>query len=103
MKIGLIDADSKIPNLALMKLSAYHKFIGNEVILNPSSPIGLDKAYCSVIFEKNRHKAEVLRTVFPDIEFGGTGWDLKTELPAHIENIYGLITVYIVSKRFTRA
>ena len=25
MKIGLINIDSKIPNLALMKISAYHK------------------------------------------------------------------------------
>ncbi len=34
MKILLIDVDSKIPNLALMKLSAYHKSKDNEVYLN---------------------------------------------------------------------
>ena len=31
MKIGLIDVDSIIPNLALMKLSAYHRSKGNQV------------------------------------------------------------------------
>ena len=30
MKICLIDADSTIPNLALMKLSAFHKSLGDE-------------------------------------------------------------------------
>ena len=29
MKIGLINIDSKIPNLALMKISAYHKAKGD--------------------------------------------------------------------------
>ena len=29
--IGLIDIDSKIPNLALMKISSYYKSIGEEV------------------------------------------------------------------------
>ena len=29
--IGLIDVDSKIPNLALMKLSTYYKSIGETV------------------------------------------------------------------------
>ena len=29
MKIGLLDVDSKIPNLALMKISAWHKLRGD--------------------------------------------------------------------------
>jgi len=31
LRIVLIDVDSKIPNLALMKLSAYHKARGDQV------------------------------------------------------------------------
>ena len=31
MTIGLIDIDSKIPNLALMKISNYYKNIGEQV------------------------------------------------------------------------
>jgi hypothetical protein len=33
MNILLVDVDSKIPNLALMKLSAWHKAKGNQVVL----------------------------------------------------------------------
>jgi hypothetical protein len=31
MKIGLLSVDSSYPNLALMKISAYHKQRGDEV------------------------------------------------------------------------
>ena len=31
MKIGLLDVDSKIPNLALMKISQWHKQQGHKV------------------------------------------------------------------------
>ena len=50
MRISLIDVDSKIPNLALMKLSAYHKQKGNQVGFNISDP---DQVYVSCIFKKN--------------------------------------------------
>ena len=33
MQVALIDVDSKIPNVALMKLSAYHKNLGDDVKL----------------------------------------------------------------------
>jgi len=81
----LIDFDGKIVNLALMKLSTYYKSKGYEVVLNPMSPSGLAKVHCSVLFEKNREKADKLRSLFPKIEFGGTGWDLTTTLPPEIE------------------
>ena len=36
MKIGIASIDSKIPNLALMKISAYHKSRGDRVeLFNP--------------------------------------------------------------------
>ena len=37
MKHLLIDFDSKIPNLALMKISAWVKLKGDEVFLNDDS------------------------------------------------------------------
>ena len=37
-KILLVDVDGKIPNLALMKLSAYHKAKGDEVGFNVRDP-----------------------------------------------------------------
>ena len=51
MKISLL-TDAPKHNLALMKLSAYHKSVGDEVLLNmPIIPC--DFSYASVLFEKN--------------------------------------------------
>lgn len=84
MKILLVDADSKIPNLALMKISAYHKAKGDIVGFDVSNP---DKVYCSIIFKKNRHLADGLQFFYPnaEIDIGGSGYDLKKVLPAEIE------------------
>ena len=44
MKVLLVDADSTIPNVALMKLSAYHKSQGDEVTLKEFRKITLTGA-----------------------------------------------------------
>ncbi|GAH85140.1 unnamed protein product, partial [marine sediment metagenome] len=77
MRILLIDIDSKIPNLALMKLSTWHKKQGVEVFLNDylCNP---DKVYVSCVFTKNAYKVKQLP--FENMEVGGSGWDLKKEL-----------------------
>lgn len=84
MNVLLIDTDSTIPNLALMKISAYHKSKGDVVGFNVTDP---DKVYCSIIFKKNRHKADGLRFLYPDAELdiGGSGYDLQKVLPPEIE------------------
>lgn len=84
MKIRLVDIDSKIPNIALMKLSAYYKARGDDVgfdIINP------DIVYASVIFKKNKHKVDGLRFFYPcaQIIVGGSGYDLHSKLPDEIE------------------
>ena len=85
MKVLLIDIDSTIPNLALMKICAYHKARGDEVGFSVTNP---DKVYASVIFKKNRHLVDGLRFYYPDaeIDIGGPGYDLGKTLPAEIEN-----------------
>ena len=103
-QIFLIDADSKIPNLALMKLSAYHKSIGDNVILHrlnmPYYPnkkkraydvpvYAYDKTYCSVIFEGNK---DFIRG--DGIVFGGTGACLRTKLQDEIENMEPDYSIY---------
>lgn len=60
MKVGLIDFDGKIPNLALMKISSFYKQQGAEVFLN-DIPQDVDKVYCSVLFTWNKSKATKLR------------------------------------------
>ena len=51
MKVGLVDVDSKIPNLALMKASAWHKAQGDEVKLYDPIMDEPDIVYASKIFD----------------------------------------------------
>lgn len=84
MKIGIASIDSKIPNLALMKISAYHKSWGDRVeLFNPLfSPY--DLVYASKVFTD---KPDDL--YLPDNTIkGGSGYDLKSVLPTEIESIY---------------
>lgn len=105
MKILLIDADSTIPNLALMKLSAYHKSLGDDVELTklnlPYYPnrkkthhridtSGYERVYCSVIFTGNREYIHG-----EGIIFGGTGTeDIMKCLPDYIENLQPDYSIY---------
>ena len=82
MKVGLFDIDGKIPNLALMKLSTWHKAHGDSVEL--SAPVfagGYDIAYASKVFTWTDAPG------MPDyVQTGGTGYDLTTTLPEEVEN-----------------
>jgi hypothetical protein len=89
--IGLIQIDGRLPNLALMKLSAYHKQQGDTVILmkdkEPSQRlIPFDKVYISCIFEDNKDIAVKISKQFPNSEIGGIGIN-SSKLPDEIEHI----------------
>lgn len=101
MKIGLIDYDGKIPNLALMKLSAYHKARGDEIYFG-SIPNDCDKVYCSVLFSWNRDKALHLRRAYPNIEFGGTGYDIEKKLPAEVDALTPDYDLYSTDEVYSR-
>jgi hypothetical protein len=78
MEIRLTHIDGKLPNLALMRLSAYHKARGDTVHftrgLSPSiDEPKYDRVYGSAIFEKSRPLAEALKREYPDAIIGGTG------------------------------
>lgn len=92
-KVLLIQVDGKMPNLALMKLSAYHKKQGDEVGFNVSNP---DIVYASVIFFQNRPNAEGIKTWYPDAEFhlGGPGLQEPNWLPDEIEHIMPDYSLY---------
>lgn len=94
MKIGLIDVDGhNFPNLALMKISAYHKSLGDTV--DWCVPLDhYDRVYQSKVFDD---------TYSPDIDWvpdadeiikGGTGYSLETVLPYEIEHIYPDYSLY---------
>jgi hypothetical protein len=96
MRIGLIDVDYRakrqekksvcFPNLALCKISAWHKSQGDEVVwYEPLYTGHCDRVYVSKVFNFS-----------PDIDFyvdadevirGGTGYDPTTRLPAEIDRM----------------
>ncbi len=93
MKIRLIDADGKIPNYALMKISTYHKRRGDDVDFY--SPLmdyeDTDKLYISKIFTFTEDPAlTVPMPINAEIIKGGTGYDYATKLPEEIESITDL-------------
>jgi len=81
-RILLVDVDSKIANLALMKLSAYHKARGDEVHLTRrgSPPLEwggrADRAYVSCIFTWNRDRALKMTHGCTEVVLGGTGFPI---------------------------
>jgi len=88
--VGLYDVDSKIPNLALMKLSAHHKSKGDSAELySPVMHQNYDKIYASTIF--NYSDKSYLRD---DMVVGGTGWDMKVSLPAEVEDLVPDYSLY---------
>ena len=91
MKVLLVDVDSKIANLALMKLSAHHKALGDEVYLTRrgSPPIEwggrADRAYVSCVFTWNRDRALGMVHGCSEVFYGGTGINYG-RLPPEIES-----------------
>ena len=80
LKIRLTQIDGKLPNLALMKLSAYHKSQGNVVYFEKSINRGLfepdyDSVYGSAIFTSSKQKIDLFRNNFPGAIVRGTGTD----------------------------
>lgn len=88
MKIGLIDVDShRYPNLALMKLSAWHKAQGDTVDWWWNFD-HYDRVYMSKVFDTTytNDMDDPLNT--DELIKGGTGYDLNTKLPEEAEHIY---------------
>ena len=80
----MVDVDSKIPNLALMKLSAYHKAKGDKVGFGVDNP---DLVYVSIIFPENRNACAMIPFQYPDAKLvkGGPGWEATAKLPEEVE------------------
>jgi hypothetical protein len=94
MRVGLIDVDShNYPNLALMKLSAWHKRQGDEV----EWWFGFnhyDRVYMSRVFD-DTYSADIPEPVNADeIIKGGTGYGLDNKLPDEIEHVYPDYSLY---------
>ena len=93
MKIGLIDVDNfnkiaKFPNIALMKISAYHKAKGDQVewydtlsFLDP-----YDKVYMSKVFDFSNEPDVYIYA--KEVIKGGCAYDLENKLPYDIEHCF---------------
>lgn len=99
MKVGLIHKGGALPNIALMRLSAYHKMLGDDVMLDPTPLDGCDKVYISTLFTWRRKEIEALAAQFRavgDVMVGGSGWDLQLTLPPEVDlmmndyDLYGI-------------
>lgn len=98
MKIGLIDVDqfekkAKFPNLALMKLSAYHKAQGDDV----GFWFGFehyDRVYMSKVFDDTLTEDFTYCIDADEIIKGGSGYGLDNRLPEEIEHIYPDYSLY---------
>ena len=91
MRVGVVDCDShNFPNLPLMKISSYHKQLGNIVKF---ADVGTyyDVLYVSKIFTESKE---------PDLPdygvmfWGGSGYDLENQLPEEIEHCYPDYSLY---------
>ena len=94
MKIGLIDVDGhNYPNLALMKLSAWHKAQGDEVEWWWGFS-EYDRVYMSKVFDETYTPDIPEPLNAKEIVKGGTGYGLDNKLPDEIEHIYPDYSLY---------
>lgn len=98
MNIGLIDMDKKprgklFPNLALMKISAYHKSLGNSVEwYDALSNNKKDIIYISKIFT---YKEDYAYPLYANkVIRGGTGYYINRTLPKVIDRQYPDYSLY---------
>src|SRR5436309_2206582 len=92
----LLDIDSKIPNLALMKISRYVRNMGHNPVLHQmhgraNIPLygGWDHVWASSVFSWNRKLAFGVKTYYESMgiptHLGGSGVSLQIKLPEEIE------------------
>jgi hypothetical protein len=101
LKVLLFQLDGKMPNLALMRITAHHRERGDDVELRVAGNFPAverqlgescpDKVYASSIFSWTRDLAARLQETYPGAIVGGSGWDTR-------ENITQLWKVGITTK-----
>ena len=99
MNIGLIDVDGhRYPNLALMKLSAYHKHNGDTVEWY-SNDRHYDIVYQSRVFDDTYSKDIDYVPNADVIIKGGTGYGLNGKLPDEVEHIMPDYSLYGITDK----
>lgn len=95
MKVRITQLDGKLPNLALMRLSHWHKQRGDSVHYTRATRRELfepeyDRVYGSAIFDFTADKIARFKASFPDAILGGTGTEPKDKPPTvTVEKLIG--------------
>ncbi len=104
MKIALVDVDShNFPNLVLMKLSAWYKNRGDEVILMSADRalreenliFNYDKIYGACVFSGQEEILSELES--RGVHVGGTGTRYREILPHEVEHIMPDYSLYEIT------
>lgn len=87
MKVLLLQLDGVLPNLALMRVAAHHRALGDAVELRQLRRRDTihrelfddwDKVYASLIFTRSQPLARRVLEIWPEAVIGGTGWNWST-------------------------
>ena len=101
--VVLHDIDSRIPNLALMKLSSHYRRLGWKVVLSrrrsagPLVRIDADRHVVSAVFhaEPSLRKVDSLSRMYGEqLEAGGSGISLEKRLAPEIETLFPDYSLY---------
>lgn len=92
MNIGLIDVDGKRhPNLALMKIAAFHKAQGDKVEWADALFGNYDRVYKSKVFTFTPDDTRVFNC---EVVRGGTGYGIYDPLPEEIDRLQPDYSIY---------
>lgn len=94
MNVGLIDVDGhNFPNIALMKISAWHKSLGDSVEWWWGFG-DYDRLYMSKVFDET-YSPDIPEPVnAKEVIKGGTGYGLDNNLPYEVEHMYPDYSLY---------
>lgn len=116
MAVLLLHLDGKLPNIALMRVAAHHRALGDQVVLRRAGNLAAveprfddpewSAVYGSLIFERTRPLAERVAQVYPGAILGGTGWQVESSLEAvgitTTQQDYGIYPEFRQSIGFTQ-
>ncbi len=117
MSVLLLQLDGKIPNIALMRVAAHHRALGDAVVFRQAGnahaieprlddPPQWDRVYGSLIFERTQPLAARVRAIYPHVVLGGTGWYVGSSLESEgimtIEQDYAIYPHWAQSIGFTQ-
>lgn len=95
MRVGLVDVDgagrSVYPNLALMKISAWHKAQGDSVEWANPMFSEVDRVYMSKVFTFSEDNRDIWNC---EVVKGGTGYDIASRLSDEIDAMQPDYSIY---------